>query len=213
MPRTIKDKRVNIQNDNIYCAECGAELPILSCKNSRCLLTKLNPKNKKDKIILDKAKKNLNYEFDIDIFTNYKKPTEKKQKEIIQKPKIIPEETNLSTYKNSNTNNTIEKNAYDKFIDGTLDLPTAFWVFGIFGSFIISLILTLIAESFNKIFYIPFVFVNGGIILFLWSCAENYKKEKLRKKQSAVWGYLTQIFCVLAAGGLINTVLDIVKTL
>ena len=38
-----------------------------------------------------------------------------------------------------------------------------------------------------------------GIIACLWECAENYKKEKLQKKQSAVWGYLTQVFCVVGA--------------
>ena len=114
-----------------------------------------------------------------------------------------------SDSKNSST----EKDMFDKFNEGILDLPTAFWVIGIFVSLIGSFILTLIAESFNKIFYIPFVGLNAYIILGLWGCAENYNKEKLKKKQSAVWGYLTQIFCVLGAGGLITTIYDIVKTL
>ena len=39
---------------------------------------------------------------------------------------------------------------------------------------------------------------------------KNYPEEK---KQSAVWVYLTQIFCVLGACGLITTIYDIVKTL
>ena len=89
----------------------------------------------------------------------------------------------------------------------------AFWLFGIFGSFIASFGLTLLAESVSKIFYIPFVAVNVGIIACLWECAENYKKEKLQKKQSAVWGYLTQVFCGVGALGLISTIIDIFKTL
>ncbi len=118
-------------------------------------------------------------------------------------------------YKSSNVSNSTsaEKGAYDKFLDGSLDLATAFWLFGIFGSFIASFGLTLLAESVSKIFYIPFVAVNVGIIACLWECAENYKKEKLQKKQSAVWGYLTQVFCFVGALGLISTTIDIFKTL
>ena len=113
----------------------------------------------------------------------------------------------------SSKSTSAEKGAYDKFLDGSLDLATAFWLFGIFGSFIASFGLTLLAESVGKIFYIPFVAVNVGIIACLWECAENYKKEKLQKKQSAVWGYLTQVFCGVGALGLISTIIDIFKTL
>ena len=119
-----------------------------------------------------------------------------------------------SSYATHNiNNNSSEKGAYDKFLDGNLDLATAFWVFGIFGSFIASVALTLIAEYTSKIFYVGFFAVNAGILACLWECAENYKKEKLKKKLSAVWGYLTQIFCLFGAGGLITTAYDIIKTL
>ena len=120
--------------------------------------------------------------------------------------------TSSGTSSNYNKSST-EKGAYDKFLDGSLDLATAFWLFGVIGSFVVSLGLTLLAEFASKIFYIPFVIVNAGIIACLWECAENYKKEKLQKKQSAVWGYLTQVFCVVAGLGLISTILDIFKTL
>ncbi len=118
-------------------------------------------------------------------------------------------------YKSSNVSNSTsaDKGVYDKFADGNLDLATAFWLFGILGSFVGSLILTLLAESVSKIFYIPFVGLNIFIIAALWECAENYKKEKLQKKQSAVWGYLTHVFCVVGGLGLISTVYDIIKTL
>jgi len=114
-----------------------------------------------------------------------------------------------TNYKNSSN----EKSAYDKFADGNLDLATAFWLFGMLGSFAGSLILTLLAESVSKIFYFPFVGLNVFIIAALWECAENYKKEKEKKKQSPVWGYLTQVFCVVGGLGLISTVYDIIKTL
>ena len=113
----------------------------------------------------------------------------------------------------SSQSSSSNKGAYDKFADGNLDLATAFWLFGILGSFVGSLILTLLAESVSKIFYFPFVGLNAFIIIGLWDCAENYKEEKLQKKQSAVWGYLTQVFCVAGGLGLISTVYDIIKTL
>lgn len=124
------------------------------------------------------------------------------------------ENTKLKDFTSTNQNSSaVEKNVYDKFADGNLDLATAFWLFGILGSFAGSLILTLLAESVSKIFYFPFVGLNAFIIIALWECAENYKKEKLQKKQSAVWGYLTQVFCVVGGLGLISTVYDIIKTL
>jgi hypothetical protein len=123
--------------------------------------------------------------------------------------KSYTQSSTSTNYKSSSN----EKSAYDKFADGNLDLATAFWLFGILGSFVGSLILTLLAESVSKIFYFPFVGLNIFIIAALWECAENYKKEKLQKKQSAVWGYLTQVFCVVGGLGLISTVYDIIKTL
>ena len=120
---------------------------------------------------------------------------------------------NSSSKTSISKNNSNEKDMFDKFNESTLDLATAFWVIGIFGSLIGSVILTLIAESFNKIFYIPFVGLNAYIILGLWGCAETYNKEKQKKKQSAVWGYLTQVFCGFAAVGLVSTIYDIIKTL
>jgi ribosomal protein L37E len=118
-----------------------------------------------------------------------------------------------SSKSSSSKRTSSDKGVYDKFADGKLDLATAFWLFGILGSFVGSLILTLLAESVSKIFYIPFVGLNIFIIAALWECAENYKKEKLQKKQSAVWGYLTHVFCVVGGLGLISTVYDIIKTL
>ena len=129
-------------------------------------------------------------------------------KKNMQSKSYTPSSTSTN-YKSSSN----EKSAYDKFADGNLDLATAFWLFGILGSFAGSLILTLLAESVSKIFYFPFVGLNAFIIIALWECAENYKKEKLQKKQSAVWGYLTQVFCVVGGLGLISTVYDIIKTL
>ena len=124
------------------------------------------------------------------------------------------ENTNLKDFTPANQNSSaVEKNVYDKFTDGNLDLATAFWLFGIFGSFIGSLILTLLAETVSKIFYIPFVGLNIFIIICLWECSENYKKIKLQEKQSAVWGYLTQVFCVFGGLGLASTIYDIVQTL
>ena len=146
--------------------------------------------------------------------TMYKKLHEENAAEVtrlrknMQSKSYTPSSTSTN-YKSSSN----EKSAYDKFLDGTLDLATAFWLFGILGSFALSLILTLLAESVGKIFYIPFVVLNFGIIGALWECAENYKKEKLQKKQSAVWGYLTQVFCGVGVLGLITTIYDIIKTL
>jgi hypothetical protein len=47
------------------------------------------------------------------------------------------------------------------------------------------------------------------IIQWLWSCAENHKKIMTQKKQSSVWGGLTQAFCVLSGLGLAGFVFEL----
>ena len=144
----------------------------------------------------------------------YKKIHEENEAEVSRLRKSSPWKSNTPSSTSTNyKSSSNEKGAYDKFMDGNLDLATAFWLFGILGSFTGSFILTLLAESVSKIFYFAFVGLNVGIIACLWECAENYKKEKLQKKESAVWGYLTHVFCVFGALGLVSTVYDVIKTL
>lgn len=124
--------------------------------------------------------------------------------------------TKRGSSNSSNKSNTFKKSSEDKdvfgkFYDGELDLATAFWGFGVFGSFIIGFILAYVAESFSKVAYIPYFVVQAGIVLALWSCADNHKKIKNSKKESPVWAYLTQIYCVLGGFGLASVAYDILK--
>ena len=229
-----KKSRVNIQNNIAYCSNCGTELPSgPPCDNPNCRLSK-KPKVKTNKKIWVHCRnyKCRDYTQMYQIHEGYlnldkcsfcqSRFIEAKLKNgkpimpsdgIYDKLKDKKSEFSSIRSTKSSKSTSADKGAYDKFLDGNLDLATAFWLFGIFGSFIVSFGLTLLAESVGKIFYIPFVAVNVGIIACLWECAENYKKEKLQKKQSAVWGYLTQVFCFVGALGLISTTIDIIKTL
>ena len=126
------------------------------------------------------------------------------------KTSVSSSSTSSSNYKSSSSS---EKGVYDKFYDGSLDLATAFWLFGVVGSFAVGFIGALIAESVSLIFYIPSFGIQIGIIAGLYECANNYIKDKNKKKQGAVWGYLTQVYCGLGAIGLVATGYDIIKTL
>tara|TARA_Y100000389_G_scaffold158651_1_gene160182 strand:- start:1091 stop:1735 length:645 start_codon:yes stop_codon:yes gene_type:complete len=200
------------------CRECGKAVSTLAKTCPHCGVPK--PVKKKTKV-----KKKTTNKIDL-------KPTEiqknisriaLRQKEVelqtdaynkaMENRTSIASNRSKSYREQSSQSSSPNKGVYDKFADGNLDLATAFWLFGILGSFAGSLILTLLAESVSKIFYFPFVGLNAFIIIALWECAENYKKEELQKKQSAVWGYLTQVFCVVGGLGLISTVYDIIKTL
>ena len=253
-----KKSRVNIQNNIVYCSNCGTELPSgPPCDNPNCRLSK-KPKIKIHKKSEVKKSKTKDIVPDVNNYVqnnekiwvhcrNYKCRDYTQMYEIYEdylnlekcsfcqskfieaklangKP-VMPSDGIYDKLKDKNSefgtttsattskNTSAEKGVYDRFVDGNLDLATAFWLFGIVGSFIGSLILTLLAELVSKIFYIAFVGLNVFIIASLWECAENYKKEKLQKKQSPVWGYLTQVFCVVGALGLISTIVDIFKTL
>jgi len=56
-----------------------------------------------------------------------------------------------------------------------------------------------------------YVAVTAFILSSLWGCAENYKKIMIQKKQSVVWGVLTQAYCVLGYLGLAGFVYDVLK--
>ena len=209
-PNWLKSVSVNQSTDlsKFFCSRCGGSMKKYSAKEYQINMQRIENLQVKNLEMLDRA-------------AMYKKLHEENQTEVSRLRKNMQSKTytpssTYSTQSSSSTNyksSSNEKSAYDKFLDGTLDLATAFWLFGILGSFALSIILTLLAESVGKIFYIPFVVLNFGIIGALWECAENYKKEELQKKQSAVWGYLTQVFCVVGGLGLITTIYDIIKTL
>ena len=104
----------------------------------------------------------------------------------------------------SSSQNKGEKNTFDKFADGHLDLATAFWGFGVFGSIIVGVVCGVLSEMVNKLFNVPYVILSYLIITMLWGCAENHKKIMTQQKQSGVWGVLTQVFCVFSGLGLIG---------
>jgi hypothetical protein len=206
----LKPVSVNHSTDlsKFYCSRCGGGMKKYSAKEALDNMQRVKDLQDKNLKRLERA-------------AMYKKLHDENETEINRlrknmKSKTYTPSSSTSAPSSSSTNyksSSNEKSAYDKFADGNLDLATAFWLFGILGSFAGSLILTLLAESVSKIFYFPFVGLNAFIIIALWECAENYKKEELQKKQSAVWGYLTQVFCVVGGLGLVSTVYDIIKTL
>ena len=91
-----------------------------------------------------------------------------------------------------------------RFMDCNLDLKTAFWGYGFFGSILVGVVCEILAEAFSPFFIVVFILVMIGILNRLWRCAITYKKQMAQKKESELWGILTQAYCVLAAIGLIN---------
>ena len=102
-----------------------------------------------------------------------------------------------------------EANVFDKFADGNLDLATAFWGFGVFGSIIVGVVCGVLTEMVGWFFNIPYVILTFLIIIGVWECAENYKKEMNKKSESVVWGVLTQVFCVFSGIGLAGFVFEL----
>ena len=102
-----------------------------------------------------------------------------------------------------------EGNVFDKFNDSTLDLATAFWGFGVFGSIIVGIVCGVLTEMVGWFFNIPYVILTFLIIIGVWECAENYKKEINKKGESVVWGVLTQVFCVFSGIGLAGFVFEL----
>ena len=116
---------------------------------------------------------------------------------------------NFSTSTSTSSKSSEPRGTFDKFADGDLDLATAFWGFGVFGSMIVGVICGVLAEMVHKFFNFPYVMISFYIIASLGQCAENHKKVMTQQKKSVVWGVLTQVYCVLGVLGLIGFIVDI----
>ena len=98
-----------------------------------------------------------------------------------------------------------EENIFEKFYSSyTLDLATAFWVFGVFGSAIAGFIFGYLSEAVHWLFIWAYYGIVLHIIIALVTIAGKYIKKKQEKKESPPWGYLTYIYCGLGFLGLIS---------
>ena len=79
-------------------------------------------------------------------------------------------------------NKNLKDTSWEKFMDGSLDLKTAFWGYGFFGSIIIGVSCGILAETVNDVFNIVYVISIVVLIVGLWQCAGNYKKNMIKKK-------------------------------
>ena len=96
-----------------------------------------------------------------------------------------------------------EENIFDKFYSShTLDLASAFWVFGVFVSAIAGVIFGYLSETIHHWLILPYYAICLHIIIALVTIAGKYIKKKEEKKESPVWGYLTYIYCGLGFLGL-----------
>ena len=120
----------------------------------------------------------------------------------------IKQNPDYKKQKNKVQNTPGEGNVFDKFADGHLDLATAFWGFGVVGTMIVGFICGWLSEAYSKWWLIPYIIFVVMVIDGLWAVARNYKIEQVKKKQSEVWGFLVQAFCVMGGLGLFTLIKD-----
>ena len=96
-----------------------------------------------------------------------------------------------------------ENNVIDRFAGGKLDLATSFWLFGFVGLTVVGFAAGFFSELIGRWVMVPGIIISGYIVIYLAANAEAYVKEKEKKKQSAVWGYLTYVYCAFNGVGLI----------
>ena len=114
-----------------------------------------------------------------------------------------------AVFKSNLPTTTSNDTSWERFMDGKLDLKTAFWGYGFFGSIVIGIGCGVLVETVSNVFNIVYVISITVLIIGLWQCASNYKKIMSQKKQSELWGVLTQVYCVLGALGLANFIKDL----
>ena len=78
-----------------------------------------------------------------------------------------------------------EENIFEKFFgSNTLDLASAFWIFGVFVSAIAGFIFGYLSEAIHHWLILPYYMITLYIIIALVGCAGKYIKEK---KENNVW--------------------------
>ena len=77
-----------------------------------------------------------------------------------------------------------EENIFEKFYSSyTLDLASAFWVFGVFGSAIAGFIFGYLSDVIHHWLILPYYAIVLHIIIALLECTGRYIKEKKEKPE------------------------------
>ena len=108
-----------------------------------------------------------------------------------------PSSSTSSQSSSSSSNSQSEDNTFEKFMNGDLDLATSFWGFLIVGTMIIGFVCGFLSEAYGKGWVIPLAIYTYLAVAGTWQAAEKYKIQQSKKKQTEVWGVLTQAVCVL----------------
>ena len=82
-----------------------------------------------------------------------------------------------------------EENIFEKFyLSYTLDLASAFWIFGVIFTAIVGLIFGYLSEAIHHWLILPYYYVVIHTIIALSSCTGKYIKEKEKKKAKPCFG-------------------------
>lgn len=100
--------------------------------------------------------------------------------------------------------NTLKKNnLFSSFFRGEQSLAISYWLFYTLGG-VVGALLILFAEAFEAgdgtiiLLSLAVLIYTGYAMIGTWRSAENYKKEKKKKKEGIGWGIAAQVLIVLA---------------
>ena len=97
---------------------------------------------------------------------------------------------------------------YSKFLDGDVDLATAYWGYMFVGSIVVGFVAGFLTGMFGAFFSLTTIVYTGWAAAGVWASAEKYKVKKIEQKQSVIWGVLAQIFSVINVLGSLSFVLQ-----
>ena len=109
-----------------------------------------------------------------------------------------------------------------KFLEGKYSLGHSYWVVGVLGSLGVGIPLFLMAVSdvdnmssfvatLGIIYYLFYILYCIGVLIGTWKSAGFYIQQKIKSKQSAIWGYTARVALVLGAASVINEIIKLFK--
>ena len=100
------------------------------------------------------------------------------------------------------------QNIFLRFFRGNLSLPLSYWGFLFSFGVVVSVIFLILEKNKNEELIGLFSIICIGIYVYLyigtWRSAQNYKKEKIKKKLSYGWGIAAQVAMVLGIVQFLN---------
>jgi ribosomal protein L40E len=186
--KVCRECKKKVSTEATSCPKCGVPNPTDKISNQKV--------KSKDKSILE------------GIFSGY-------ESESTSTSKLVKDKKKFNQGRKAEASTYYRKEKYKKvgisdFLEGEVDLGTAFWGYGVVGLSIVGFVCGILSAAYSKNFEVLYIIVALITVSGLWRCASTYNKIMKSRNKSITWGVATQVICVLSVLSTLSLIKDLV---